>query len=459
MSGLSLGVSVTGPQGVEGPGGPPPSPPATISLVTVGMFSGGTLPVTIVSASASAGDGVYWVLEPSGSSAPTATEVRLGQASGGGAPIASGDNVWPGPFSVSLGSGLARGDYILHVVIDNGALSNVGVSTAFLVDTVAPVLSAPGTSDVAGTTATLGVTTNDTIGTLYAGVWPTAATPTAAEIIAGTGAIFHDSAAPPVAGANTFAATGLTASTAYRAWFAHVDDFGNTDTDAGAEFTTVGSSSYANFIAGSLADTAYASTTSGDHTVDLTGYNGTDDILVLIPFSGARTSGGDFAVASLTLNGQSPTSFVSQGGFGTVYLIAYAVFPAGSYPSTPTLAWTAQNGTMYGLGACAYEIPPAGTVTQIASAPSESFPSTTVRDVSGNVSAGDTVVAAAINRSATTAWTGVAQDQNATFSGLLDVSIGVQSDVVAATPMTIAATRTPDDLHNWRFGALSVRVS
>ena len=118
------------------------------------------------------------------------------------------------------------------------------VDTATEIPYTAPVLSSPTGTQTGATTADGTVTSNEAQGTVCAGVWPTASTPSVADIIAGTGATYHTTDATPTAGVNSFAATGLTASTAYKWFFAQVDEFGNQSTAAtSAEFTTAAGAS------------------------------------------------------------------------------------------------------------------------------------------------------------------------------------------------------------------------
>lgn len=97
-------------------------------------------------------------------------------------------------------------------------------------DTTPPVLSNPTGTQAGSTGGVGGVTTDEGNGTLYWVVTPsTAATPSAAAIKAGTGAVSSGSQAVFSAGqkATSPAASGLTAQTSYRFHFVQTDAAGN----------------------------------------------------------------------------------------------------------------------------------------------------------------------------------------------------------------------------------------
>lgn len=109
------------------------------------------------------------------------------------------------------------------------------------VDEVAPVLSAPTGSATGGTTANIGVTSDEANGTLYWSILPAAsAAPSAAAFIAGTtGGVATGSTASPNAGSNGFSPTGLTSETAYKAHFFQRDAANNnSNVVSSASFTT-----------------------------------------------------------------------------------------------------------------------------------------------------------------------------------------------------------------------------
>lgn len=111
-------------------------------------------------------------------------------------------------------------------------------------DTTAPVLTSPTGSATGPTTATVGATTDEGNGTLYAVVTTSATQPSVAQIKAGqnhTGAAapWGGSVAVSSTGAKTLSATGLTASTAYYAHLVHADAAANdSNRVSSASFTT-----------------------------------------------------------------------------------------------------------------------------------------------------------------------------------------------------------------------------
>lgn len=218
----------------------------TLTSVVAGAWTGSTRPIMVTAVDAEIGDTVYWVLYQG--TEPTATEVAAGQASGGGSPFASGSDTitaLPHYLTPTLPGGIARDNYYLAAVISNGALSNVESTAAFEVDSTAPTLSSPTAAANGSTGATsLSVSTNEGNGTLYTGIYPTASTPTAAQVIAGTGATASTSQVVSGTGTQNVAnQTGLTASTAYKAHYVHVDNYGNVSSvSTSAEFTTAAAS-------------------------------------------------------------------------------------------------------------------------------------------------------------------------------------------------------------------------
>lgn len=110
-------------------------------------------------------------------------------------------------------------------------------------DVTAPVLSSPVSSSVASTTATVGVTTDDTNGTLYSVITASNTAPSVAQIQAGQNdlgiaAVWSGNQVITSAGAKTFSATGLTSGTTYYVYFQHKDAAGNDSLVSSAGFTT-----------------------------------------------------------------------------------------------------------------------------------------------------------------------------------------------------------------------------
>ncbi len=215
-----------------------PSPAASIASIDVGALSNGQLPITITATGAQAGDGIYAVLIPSADTPPSATEVRALQASGGSSPTQSASAVWPGAFTETLVDGIARGNYILYCVIDNGEISDVGSTAPFLVDTVAPILVAPagnGGPDLSN----LSVTSNEGTGAIYAAS-RLAATPAqdVATIVA------NGVTAAASAGPNALPNIAGLADGDYAVDFVQIDDFGNPSSIVSTGALTVAANTY-----------------------------------------------------------------------------------------------------------------------------------------------------------------------------------------------------------------------
>lgn len=111
-------------------------------------------------------------------------------------------------------------------------------------DVTAPVLSSPVGTATGGTTATVGATTDEANGTLYAVVTVSGTAPTPAQIAAGQNnsggaATWAGSVSVSSTGAKTLSAIGLSVSTAYYAHLYHDDAAGNdSNVVSSAQFTT-----------------------------------------------------------------------------------------------------------------------------------------------------------------------------------------------------------------------------
>lgn len=119
------------------------------------------------------------------------------------------------------------------------AISDWTATEAGASDTTAPVLSSPTGTATGSTTATVGATTDEGNGTMYAFVSTSATPPSATDLKAGTGATWSGSQAISSTGAKTLSATGLTASTGYYAHLIHTDAAANdSNIVTSAQFTT-----------------------------------------------------------------------------------------------------------------------------------------------------------------------------------------------------------------------------
>ncbi len=103
----------------------------------------------------------------------------------------------------------------------------------------APMLNLPSGAATSATGAALSLSTNQDNGSLSYGVWPETATPSAADIQAGTGAVAHFVTPITTSGPlGPYAITGLSAATTYRAHFYHENSAGNGAAASSASFTT-----------------------------------------------------------------------------------------------------------------------------------------------------------------------------------------------------------------------------
>lgn len=112
-------------------------------------------------------------------------------------------------------------------------------------DSTAPVLTLPLGLPLGDTSGYLGVTTNDSVGTLYYVVTTSATPPSKAQVKAGqndggTSAVYAGNQAISSTGAKSATATGLSSATVYYAYFMHEDAAGNqSNVSAASSFTTL----------------------------------------------------------------------------------------------------------------------------------------------------------------------------------------------------------------------------
>lgn len=223
------------------------STPPTIDTFSIGAYvaspSAG-LPFNIAATNAEDGvDTVYSVILPHAEPNPTDPRAIKGETVSNALDFLSATFDTGGNTS-AIAADIDELCKVAVVIEGAGGFSNIAVFGVYI-DSTVPALSSPSGVQTGDTTATLNVTSDEAEGTIYAAVYPTASTPSAADIIAGTGATWTGTDATPTIGANAFSATGLTASTAYKAHFVQVDDMGNQSTaSASAEFTTAASSGW-----------------------------------------------------------------------------------------------------------------------------------------------------------------------------------------------------------------------
>lgn len=243
---IGIGISLVGqlPHGIGG------APADTTAPVLSSPSGTQTSPTTAtVGATTDEGNGsLYWVVTTS-STTPTAQQIIDGKNHLGAAAVAA-DFITVGSTGAKTdtATGLSASTaYYAHLVHEDVAgnrsniVSSAQFTTAAAPDVTAPTLSSPTGTQTGSTTADLGVTSDEANGTLYVAVLPSAsAAPTGAAFIAGTtGGVYTASDTTPTAGVNSFSATGLTASTGYKAHYFHEDTAGNdSNVASSATFTT-----------------------------------------------------------------------------------------------------------------------------------------------------------------------------------------------------------------------------
>lgn len=161
-----------------------------------------------------------------------------------------------------------------------------------------PVLSLPTETSITATTATVGATTDSATGTLYYYISTSATAPSAADLKAGTGSVTFGSDASLSVGANTFAATGLTASTTYYTYFIQ--------NDGASDSNILESGSWATIASGpTITNTTDPATTGSELTITGTGFGATQG-------TGGVTQEQGAVVVALTENTWGDTSITAD---------------------------------------------------------------------------------------------------------------------------------------------------
>lgn len=129
------------------------------------------------------------------------------------------------------------------VTFSAATVASAAIVTFLLGDTTAPTLTLPTGAATSSTAATIGATTDEANGTMYAVVDTVTTTPSAAELDAGQdgdggAAAWSGSQAITTTGAKTFNVTGLAPNTAYTYFIGHKDAAGNFSNIVSGTFTT-----------------------------------------------------------------------------------------------------------------------------------------------------------------------------------------------------------------------------
>lgn len=152
-----------------------------------------------------------------------------------------------GGMAVRIAATSLTGDAPVWTMSGGHATNAGGVSSMVVLrevaDPTAPILSSPTGSATSIAAATVGATTDEANGTMYAVVDTVTTTPSATELEAGQdgdggAAIWSGSQAISTTGAKTFNVTGLAPNTTYSYFIGHKDAAGNFSNIVGGTFTT-----------------------------------------------------------------------------------------------------------------------------------------------------------------------------------------------------------------------------
>lgn len=230
----------------------------------------------------------------------------------------------------------------------------------------AATISAVYGTPLSGTTATVGCTTDTSSGTLYLAVTTSATPPSAADIKAGTGAVWYGSVTVSTTSPST-TATGLAAATSYYTHAVQTVSAVDSDVASSAQWTTDNTGSGG----GGFPTIVDITPAAGSATTSTLAGKSTASATITAAAGAATTStlaGRSTAVASITpAAGAATTSaLASTAGYG-------AIVPAAGVATTATLAGrsTAVASIVPAAGAAtAATLLPAGYVPPSADVPS-----------------------------------------------------------------------------------------
>ena len=196
------------------------------------------------------GNGTLYLVVTTSATPPTAAQVRAGQNHAGTAAVFAASQVASTAGAKSaqaIGLTAATTYYGYWTQRDGSGNDSAVEATPSVATNAAPSLTSPSATQTGTSTATLGVTTNNGTGSLYAVVTTSATPPSVQQVISGldhTGAAAKFSRTVPVSGAGTKTvnATGLVAATPYWSYFVHRDVAGSDSAvSTGVSFTTASS--------------------------------------------------------------------------------------------------------------------------------------------------------------------------------------------------------------------------
>jgi hypothetical protein len=239
---------------------------------------------------------------------------------------------------------LARLAPVAGQAIDNAGAGPLTTSGTFRTVTVptAATLTSPSGTQTGQTTANISVSTDDGTGTIYAGVYPTASTPSEADIIAGTGATYSSSSASPGTGTEAFSATGLTASTAYKAHFVQIVGATSSGAVTSAEFTTASAAATNPALVGSRVD----GESSSSSTATLSSYAaGAGSNRLIVIFSALWDNARIAEKITCTYNGStvSPTILETSAATNPYEVAAMFIVPEADIVASADIIVTART--------------------------------------------------------------------------------------------------------------------
>ena len=358
--------------------------------------------------------------------------MKAGQTSGGGNAVDSGSGVWPDPFSDTLVPGIARADYKVAVVIDNGALSNVVASSPIEIDTVIPILSSGLGSDNAGDLDWT-VTSDEADGTIFAAIrLSTDPQLTGVVVKAGGGNAIATSNDPsPMADGTNGGTFPAPAADTYVVDMMHQDSYGNQSAVTSSGSVVIAEAGPTVAWVGNAAATKNVGDTA---TVGLSGVSTGDQLYICV----TKATGSVDAATSLALETVSATLVgeeVSVASTVSIYKIACPAAAAGNAAADVVFDNTSSTGR-YDVGV--WKI--TGAITsEVSNTEVDSAGNSSPSDVSGNVGNGVALACISLRGGSVTGFTGLTEDATTTYSTFADFTFA-SATTTMDTPRTMQFT-------------------
>lgn len=427
---IGIGLAITQPRLIGSSG-----VQRTLVSVSVGAFSAGAYPVTLIG-DAVDGETVEWVLY-SGTDPANGAEVDAGTWAGATV-VDSGTFAWAAsPSPVTLTTGIARANYKLACIVNNGAVSNAVISSAFEVDTTASLLTLESFTDGGAEDVDWAFTSNEDV-TYRVSLWADGSTPSAAQIESGTGSVatVTGTAAATVAETGTFAAVG-DGTYVPTIWVS--DGYLNEYTETYADVTVAAVSG----VTATLITSQGGTSTSGTKTVDLSG--GVIGTRYLIGISTVGGAAGNNCTA-MTVQGDTATNQVRSSGVSHGVIAEWwEVVLTGAGSGTAAIVCTRATAQSWGL--FVYRID--GTVT------TRTTNSGSINNLTTAVSANTFTVAPGVvlgisgsDTTETPVLTGLTSSGTVTGVASRVVIAGAHTVTTSESPRTISTDPTPTGVPN-----------